>query len=78
MSEVKVTIHGLEQNGVCSLSGKEGEVLILSMEDGTITRGALSQKSLMQLLRMKLSQAGAKPSRREVIPTAQPANGEAK
>lgn len=77
MSEVKVTIHDLEQNGVCSLSGKEGEVLILSMEDGTITRGALSQKSFLQLLRMKFSQVGPMP-RREPIPTAQPANGEAK
>ncbi len=78
MAEVKLTIHGLEPNGVCSLSGKEGEVLILTMEDGTIARGALSQKSLMQLLRMKLSQGGAKPPRREAVPTAEVVNGEAK
>jgi hypothetical protein len=77
MSEVKLTIHGLEQNGVCSLSGKEGEVLILSMEDGTIEHGALSQKPLLQLLRMKFSQ-GSKKARKDAVPTAQPANGDGK
>lgn len=73
MGEIKITIHGLEPSGTCSLSGKEGEVLILTMEDGTITRGALSQKSLIQLLRMKLAQP-----KKAKVPVAQPANGEVK
>jgi hypothetical protein len=61
MSAIKMTVHRLEQNGTCSLSGKEGEVLVVSFDDGTLNEGALSQKSLMQLLRMKLGQNGTKP-----------------
>ena len=47
------------------------------MEDGTIEHGALSQKSLLQLLRMKFSQ-GSKKARKDAVPTAQPANGDGK
>lgn len=66
MSAIKMTVHRLEQNGICSLSGKEGEVLVVSFDDGTLSEGTLSQRSLMQLLRMKLGQNGKKP----IIPVA--------
>lgn len=56
MSAIKLTIHGMDDRGICCLSGKEGEVLIVSFDDGTIREGALSQKSLLQLLRMKFAQ----------------------
>lgn len=55
---VKITVHGMEQNGVCSLSGKEGEVLTVTFDDGTVSERPLSQKAVMQLLRMKLAQSG--------------------
>lgn len=69
---IKLTIHGLQANGTDSLSGKEGEVLVVTFDDGTVTEGALSQKSLMQLLRMKLAQPAKKPA-----PAAVPVNGPA-
>ena len=59
MAEVKVTFPGIE-DGVCQLSGKDSEVLDLSFEDGT-TRGSLSAKSFLQILRMKLCQDKRKP-----------------
>lgn len=70
MSPVKLTVHRLESSGVCSLTNKEGEVLLVSFDDGTLTESALSQKSLMQLLRMKLQQNGKSQGR--AIPTAKP------
>ena len=33
MSAIKLTVHRLEQNGVCSLTGKEGEILVVSTTD---------------------------------------------
>jgi len=62
MSAIKMTVHRVEQIGVCSLSSRDGEVLVVSFEDGTLTEGSLSQKSFMQLLRMKLGQNGKKPA----------------
>ncbi len=77
---IKVEFHGIESNGVCSLSGKEGEVLLVSFADGTLVEAPLSQKSLVQLLRMKLAprKPVIKPPKPEArpdiaIPTATPA-----
>lgn len=53
---IPIEIHGIG-NGTDSLTGKEGEILIVTFADGTVVQGALSQKSLMQILRMKLQQA---------------------
>ena len=69
MAEVKVTFRGIE-DGVCQLSGKDTEVLDLAFDDGT-TRGTLSAKSFMQILRMKLSQDKRKPA--APVATALPA-----
>ncbi|HEY6180482.1 MAG TPA: hypothetical protein VIX73_38835, partial [Kofleriaceae bacterium] len=58
---IKLTIHGIQAEGVDSLTGKEGETLVVSFEDGTVSEAALSQRSMMQLLRMKLA-TPAKPA----------------
>jgi hypothetical protein len=52
-----MVIHGVSNSGVCSLTGKEGEVIDVSFKDGTLANGSLSFKGLVQLLRMKLVQA---------------------
>ena len=65
---VKLTIHGFEPSGTCSLSGKTGEALVVSFDDGTLSQRPLSQKSLIQLLRMKL--AASLPA---AVPAAVPA-----
>jgi hypothetical protein len=76
MSAVQLTIHAIKDNGHCSLTGKEGEVLIVTFGDGTLTEGTLSQKSLIQLLRMKLA-PGTKKSKAEQTVEAIPLpNGE--
>ena len=59
---VKIEIHDIDESGSCSLSGKSGEVLVVSFADGTVSESPLSQKSLMQLLRLKLGQKKAKPA----------------
>ena len=56
--------------GICSLSGKEGEVFEVAFGDGTI-KGSLSLKAIAQLLRMKL----AKNPRPVRIPEATKVNG---
>jgi hypothetical protein len=60
---IDVKIIGIQDDGTDSLTGKTGvEVLIVTFADGTLTQQPVSQKSLMQLLRMKLKQNGqAKP-----------------
>jgi hypothetical protein len=63
MSAVKLTVHSTG-SGSCSLSGKEGEGLTVSFEDGTISNAFLSTKAFMQLVRLK---AGTIPK-----PAAQP------
>lgn len=75
---VKMTVHALTQ-GTCCLSQKEGEVLVVSFEDGTIAEGALSAKSLLQLLRMKFAGNG-KPAKtdKQTVPVALPASGSPK
>jgi hypothetical protein len=52
---IDVSIHGVGV-GTCSLSGKEGEGLTVSIKDGTLREGFLSQKAFMQLIRMKFAQ----------------------
>ena len=56
---VEMVIHGVSNTGVCSLTGKEGEVINVSFKDGTLANGCLSFKGLVQLLRMKLVKAKA-------------------
>ena len=71
---VKLTVHAITQ-GVCSLSGKEGDVLNVSFDDGTTKEANLSLKSLQALLKMKVAQAekpAAKPAM-PVRPAAAPA-----
>ena len=64
---VKLTIHNIG-NGVCSLSGKEGDVLNVTFDDGTTKEANLSFKSFQQLVKMKLARTGrpslCRPSRR--------------
>ena len=57
MAAVKLTIHGTG-TGQCSLSGKEGDGITVSFEDGTISNAFLSTKAFMQLVRLK---AGSTP-----------------
>jgi hypothetical protein len=68
---IKIEVHGIESDGVCSLSEKQGEVLTVTFADGTVTEAALSLKAFVQLLRMKL---GQKPNalKAEPKPVPQP------
>jgi hypothetical protein len=52
---IDITVHG-SGVGTCSLSGREGEGLVVTFRDGTVTEGFLSQKAFMQLLKMKFAQ----------------------
>ena len=61
MNAIKVTIHEAG-SGVCSLSGKEGDGLTVTFDDGTVTQQHLSWKSFRQLVAMKTSQNGSKPA----------------
>lgn len=70
MTAVKLTIHGTG-TGSCSLTGKEGEGLTVSFEDGTIREAFLSTRAFMQLMRLKAGTAKAEP-RPEPKPTPQP------
>lgn len=65
---IRVTIHQAG-DGVCSLSGKEGDGLTVSFDDGTVTEQHLSWKSFRQLVAMKTAQAATKPASKP-IPTA--------
>jgi hypothetical protein len=63
MVPIKVTIHRVE-NGHCSLTGKDGDGLSLSFDDGTVKESFLSWRGFRQLLSMKAGQDGrlvAKP-----------------
>ncbi len=73
---VQLTIHAMKDDGQCSLTGKEGEVLIVTFGDGTLTEGALSQKSLIQLLRMKLAPGVKKPKAATPVEAIPVPNGE--
>ena len=73
---IKMTVHGIEADGTDFLSGKAGEVPIVSFDDNT--ESPLTQKSLVALLKMKLGQK-AKAAQARAIPMAQaaPENGAA-
>lgn len=60
MNAIKVTIHQAG-SGTCSLSGKDGDGLIVTFDDGTVTEQHLSWKSFRQLVAMKTVQNGTKP-----------------
>jgi hypothetical protein len=72
---IRVTIHQ-SGSGVCSLSGKEGEGLTVSFEDGTVNQQHLSWKSFRQLVAMKTAQHTPKPAPKStpaaVAPSAWP------
>lgn len=68
---IRVTIHQAG-SGTCSLSGREGDGLTVTFDDGTVTEQHLSWKSFRQLVAMatarnltkapaKLVAAGATP-----------------
>ena len=59
MAAVKLTVHGFN-DGVCSLSGKEGGVMSVTIEPDT-TPVNLSPKSFQQLLKMKCGQDTSRP-----------------
>lgn len=72
---LRVMIHQAG-DGVCSLTGKEGDGLTVSFEDGTVMQQHLSWKSFRQLIAMKTAQTSAKPAPKpttpSVVPTALP------
>src|SRR4051794_2884929 len=77
---IKIEVHAMASDGVCSLSQKQGEVLTVTFADGTVTEAPLSLKSFVQLLRMKLGgkaklapRAEPATAAREAKPAAQPA-----
>ena len=55
---IKIEVHEFRESGEDSLTGKGGEVFIVTFADGTVTEAPISIKSLTQILRMKL---GKKP-----------------
>jgi hypothetical protein len=65
---IKLSIHGTGV-GSCSLTGREGDGLTVSFDDGTIRESFLSWKAFRQLLAMKATQAKPK------LPEAVPVNG---
>jgi hypothetical protein len=82
---IKIEVHGIESDGVCSLSEKQGEVMTVTFADGTVTEAALSLKAFVQLLRMKLGgkpKARAEPKQEPKVAVplaaAAPGNGPAK
>ena len=52
----KITIHSTGI-GQCALTGKEGDGLTVTFEDGTIKDAFLSWKAFRQLLNLKTGQA---------------------
>ena len=65
---IKVEFHGVQENGIDSLTGKEGEVYIVTFSDGTATESPLTLKSVAQLLKMKLGQKPTKSAAPPVRP----------
>jgi hypothetical protein len=78
---IDLTIHGTGI-GQCSLSGKEGEGIVVTFKDGTLREGFLSYRAFQQLIKMKFAPApkplSAQPA--QTVPTAAPvtSNGPAK
>jgi len=62
---LNVTIHQMDA-GTCSLTGKEGDGLAITFDDGTVKNQFLSWKAFRQLLAMKMKHA--KPESK--LPTA--------
>lgn len=60
MTAVKLTIHGTG-TGTCSLTGKDGDGLTVTFDDGTLAESFLSWKGFQQLLGMKAGTNGRKP-----------------
>ena len=71
---LNVTIHHAG-SGQCSLTGKEGDGIAITFDDGTVSNQFLTWKAFRQLLAMKMTKpkADLKPEVR--IPTAVPASG---
>ncbi len=51
---LNVTFH-LAGSGLCSLTGKEGDGIAITFEDGTVKNQFLSWKAFRQLLAMKIA-----------------------
>jgi hypothetical protein len=69
MSAINVTIHSTG-SGACSLTGRDGDGLTVTFEDGTVRESFLSWRAFRQLLGMKAMQ-GAKPEPR-LAPKSEP------
>lgn len=52
MNPIKLTIHGTG-SGLCALTGKEGNGLTITFDDGTLRESFLSWRAFQQLLSMK-------------------------
>ncbi len=52
---IKLTIHGTG-NGPCLLTGREGDGLTVTFEDGTVKEAFLSWRGFRQLLGLKTMQ----------------------
>lgn len=58
---LNVTIHHVG-TGHCSLTGKDGDGLTVTFEDGTVKNQFLTYRAFRQLLAMKLAPAKGDPS----------------
>ena len=67
---LNVTIHHAG-SGTCSLTGKEGDGIAITFEDGTVQNQFLSWKAFRQLLAMKMTKANPEPK----IALSAPTNG---
>lgn len=65
---IKVTIHG-SGSGSCSLTGKNGEGLTVTFEDGTVKESFLSWRAFRQLLGLKTGQNGKPETKPPVAPS---------
>jgi len=67
---LNATIHGVG-SGQCSLTGKEGDGLTVTFDDGTVKNQFLTYKAFRQLLAMKLAPGKVDAK----VPLALAANG---
>ncbi len=67
MNPIKVTIHGTG-SGPCSLTGKEGNGLTITFDDGTLRESFLSWRAFQQLLSMKAGRPKPTPTANPVLP----------
>lgn len=68
---LNVSIH-YAGNGTCSLTGKEGDGIVVTFQDGTVKNQFLSWKAFRQLLAMKTSREKPEPQ----TPVATSPNGQ--